>query len=128
MSSAGNIPNFVAAAGQTIFPFRICKMGGQNFTLQAAVAPDDIVLGVCDGSTYLFSSTAHAIAGGVVNLQNGEFVQLQAGGAITAGDLLAVSTAGVVISAAGARAFFQACESAVSGDILWAVRVQTWEY
>ena len=128
MSSAGNVPNFVAAAGQTILPFRICKMGGQNFTLQAAGTPDDIVLGVADGSTYLFNSTAHAIAGGLVNVQNGEFVQLQAGGVIAAGDLLAVSTAGVVISASGVRAFFQACEKAASGDIFWAVRVQTWEY
>jgi len=103
-------------------------MGGQNFTLQAAGTPDDIVLGVADGSTYLFNSTVHAIAGGVVNVQNGKFVQLQAGSAITAGDLLAVSTAGVVIPSASARAFYQACESATSGDILWAVRVQTWEY
>jgi hypothetical protein len=128
MSSAGNVPNFVAASEQTIFPFRICKMGGQNFTLQAANTPNDIVLGVADGSTYRFDSTAHAIAGGVVNIQNGKFVQLQAGSAITAGDLLAVSTAGVVIPAAGTRAYYQACESAVASEILWAARIQTWEY
>ena len=121
MSNAGNVPNFVAAS--TILPYSCVKSNTSNpFRAEAATAEADVVIGVTDGSTRAFDSVNQAIAGDVINLQNGEFLQMRAGGNIAIGDGLRPTTGGAVITAT-ARTSFVAAEAAAINEIFWAKRV-----
>jgi len=116
-------PNLVA--GGTINPYRIVKMDTTAFTGVASTAAADYVVGVTDGSTRRFDATAHATSGDPISLQPSNCVQIEAGGAITAGLGLIASTGGVAITAAGAGnvPLFVALEAAASGQIFWAYRL-----
>jgi hypothetical protein len=81
-----------------------------------------VVVGITDGSSRLFDSSAAALSGGVLSLQNGQFVQLTAGGTITVGDGLRPNTTGTVVTATS-RAQFVACESAASGEVFWGKKI-----
>jgi hypothetical protein len=121
MSNAGNVPNFVAAS--TILPYSCVKSNTSNpFRAEAATAEADVVIGVTDGSTRAFDSANQAIAGDVINLQNGEFLQMRAGGSIAIGDGLRPTTGGAVITAIS-RTSFVAAEAAAVNEIFWAKRV-----
>lgn len=117
-------PNLVA--GGTINPYRIVKMDTTAFTGVASTAAGDYVVGVTDGSTRRFDATAHATTGDPISLQPSNCVQIEAGGAITAGQALKPSTGGVAIATttAGDVALFVALEGAgASGQIFWAYRL-----
>jgi hypothetical protein len=120
-------PNF--KAGATLYPFRVVRMDPTApFTAIPATDPSQIVLGITDGSIKAFSATEHASAGDTISLQNSRLVQIQVGGTIVVGDLLKASTSGVIEKiSSGDRAFFQACDNASSGDVIWVLRVQSWE-
>lgn len=121
MSNAGNVPNFVAAS--TILPYSCVKSNTSNpFRAEAATAEADVVIGVTDGSTRAFDSVNQAIAGDVINLQNGEFLQMRAGGSIAIGDGLRPTTGGAVITATS-RTSFVAAEAAAVNEVFWAKRV-----
>jgi hypothetical protein len=121
MSNAGNTPNFTAAS--TVQPFSCVKVNTTSaFQANPATAETDVVVGITDGSSRLFDTSAAAISGGVLSLQNGEFVQLTAGGTITVGDGLRPSNTGTVVTANN-RAQFVACESAASGEIFWGKKI-----
>lgn len=121
MSNAGNVPNFVAAS--TILPYSCVKSNTSNpFRAEAATAEADVVIGVTDGSTRAFDSVNQAVAGDVINLQNGEFLQMRAGGSIAIGDGLRPTTGGAVITATS-RTSFVAAEAAAINEIFWAKRV-----
>lgn len=116
-------PNLVA--GGTINPYRIVKMDTTAFQGIAATAAGDYVVGVTDGSTRRFDSSAHATSGDPISLQPANCVQIEAGGTITAGAALKPSTAGVAIATttSGDVALFVALEAAASGQIFWAYRL-----
>jgi hypothetical protein len=116
-------PNLVA--GGTINPYRIVKMDTTAFTGVASTAAADYVVGVTDGSTRRFDSSAHASSGDPISLQPSNCVQIEAGGNITAGLGLIASTGGVAITAAGSGnvPLFVALEAAASGQIFWAYRL-----
>jgi len=121
MSNAGNTPNFTAAS--TVQPFSCVKVNTTSaFQANPATAETDVVVGITDGSSRLFNTSAAAISGGVLSLQNGEFVQLTAGGTITVGDGLRPSSTGTVVTANN-RAQFVACESAASGEVFWGKKI-----
>jgi hypothetical protein len=116
-------PNLIA--GGTINPYRIVKMDTTAFTGVASTAAADYVVGVTDGSTRRFDSSAHASSGDPISLQPSNCVQIEAGGNITAGLGLIASTGGVAITAAGSGnvPLFVALEAAASGQIFWAYRL-----
>jgi len=121
MSNAGNTPNFTAAS--TVQPFSCVKVNTTSgFQANPATDEADVVVGITDGSSRLFDSSAAAISGGVLSLQNGQFVQLTAGGTITVGDGLRPNSTGTVVTAAS-RAQFVACESAASGEVFWGKKI-----
>jgi len=121
MSNAGNTPNFTAAS--TVQPFSCVKVNTTSgFQANPATAETDVVVGITDGSSRLFDSSAAAISGGVLSLQNGQFVQLTAGGTITVGDGLRPNSTGTVVTATS-RAQFVACESAASGEVFWGKKI-----
>ena len=121
MSNAGNTPNFTAAS--TVQPFSCVKVSTTSgFQADPATAETDVVVGITDGSSRLFDSSAAAISGGVLSLQNGQFVQLTAGGTITVGDGLRPNSTGTVVTATS-RAQFVACESAASGEVFWGKKI-----
>jgi len=116
-------PNLVA--GATINPYRIVKMDTTAFTGIASTAAGDYVVGVTDGSTRRFDSSAHAIAGDQISLQPSNCVQIEAGGNITAGQAVKASTGGVAVATTttGDVALYVAMEGAASGQIFWAYRL-----
>ena len=117
-------PNLVA--GGTINPYRIVKMDTTAFQGVAATAAGDYVVGVTDGSTRRFDSSAHANSGDPISLQPSNCVQIEAGGVITAGQALKPSTGGVAIATTTSAdvALFVALEGAgASGQIFWAYRL-----
>lgn len=133
MSDMGFTPNLVASA--EIRPFRFVKMSATSWTGTQCAAITDQCIGVSDGSIYQFTAggtvVAHAVAGGPINLQPSNTVQIEAGAAITAGDyLMADATSGVgntgrAVLAAGVTAVsnYIALENATAaGDIIRAYR------
>jgi len=116
-------PNLVA--GGTINPYRIVKMDTTAFQGVAATAAGDYVVGVTDGSTRRFDSSAHANSGDPISLQPSNCVQISAGGTITAGQALKATTAGQAIATTTTAdvALFVALEGAASGQIFWAYRL-----
>ena len=130
MSVSNNTPNFIA--GSDIYPFRAVSMfPGQPMTLRTA--PDSgggyPAIGITDGSVSRFNKVLHAQNGEVVSLQNGRFVQVTAGGSITAGDQLRVSN-GVFLTSFynSEQVEYQACENANNGEVFWAVRIGAFSY
>lgn len=125
MSTAGHTPNFVAEAA--IYPFRCVKVGTAPFNAVQSTANPEILLGVTDGSVSQFNRSVHAQAGEVVSLQNGEFVQMTAGGTIAVGDTLIATTDGKVIADTSATEYVaQACEPASDGEVFWCKKIGAW--
>lgn len=125
MSTAGHTPNFVAE--ENIFPFRCVMVGSAPFKAVTASSDPEILLGVTDGSVQGFNSPYNASAGQTMSLQNGEFVQLTAGGTITVGDTLIPSTDGKVVASTAATEYIaQAAEGASDGEIFWAKKIGAW--
>ena len=125
MSTAGHTPNFVAE--EDIYPFRCVMVGSAPFKAVTASSDPEILLGVTDGSVQGFNSVYNATAGQLISLQNGEFVQLTAGGTITVGDTLIPSTDGKVVASTTATEYIaQAAEGAEDGEIFWAKKIGAW--
>lgn len=126
MSTAGHTPNFVAQ--EAIYPFRVVQFGSQPFSLMQATQSDEVLAGVTDGSVQGFNASTHATAGQVCSLQNGEFVQVTAGGTIVPSDLLVATNDGKVIAAelGSTEAILQAAEAAEDGEIFWAKKIGAW--
>jgi len=125
MSTAGHTPNFIAE--EDILPFRCVKIGSANFKAVPSTSDPEILLGVTDGSIQTFNSVYHATAGQPISLQNGEFVQLTAGGTIAVGDTLIATTDGKVIADTASTEYIaQAAEGANDGEIFWAKKIGAW--
>lgn len=125
MSTAGHTPNFVAE--ENIYPFRCVMVGSAPFKAVTASSDPEILLGVTDGSVQGFNSVYNASAGQLISLQNGEFVQMTAGGTITVGDTLIPSTDGKVIAGTGDTEYIaQAAEGANDGEVFWAKKIGAW--
>jgi len=126
MSTAGHTPNFIAQ--ENLYPFRVVQFGSNPFSLLHATMSDEVLAGVTDGSVSQFNRTVHAQTGEVVSLQNGEFVQVTAGGTIVTGDLLIATTDGKVVPAAlgSSESILQAAEAAEDGEILWCKKIGAW--
>lgn len=125
MSTAGHTPNFVAQ--ENIYPFRCVMVGSAPFKAVTASSDPEILLGVTDGSVQGFNSVYNASAGQLISLQNGEFVQLTAGGSISVGDTLIPSTDGKVVASTTATEYIaQAAEGANDGEIFWAKKIGAW--
>ena len=97
MGSFSNTPSLVA--GGTIAPYRFVKVSGRNTGVQCTAITETMV-GVTDGSTLAFNSADHAVSGGVINLQGGEVVLIEASAAISAGALVGTSANGRAVTAA----------------------------
>jgi hypothetical protein len=125
MSTAGHTPNFVAE--EAVYPFRCVKVGSLPFKAVQSTGDPEILLGVTDGSVQGFNSTVHAAIGQPISLQNGEFVQLTAGGSIATGDTLVASTDGKVVAGVSSTEYIaQAVEDAEDGEVFWAKKIGAW--
>lgn len=125
MSTAGHTPNFVAE--EAVYPFRCVKVGSLPFKAVQSTGDPEILLGVTDGSVQGFNSTVHAAIGQPISLQNGEFVQLTAGGSIATGDTLVASTDGKVVAGTSSTEYIaQAVEDAEDGEVFWAKKIGAW--
>ena len=125
MSTAGHTPNFVAE--EAVYPFRCVKVGSLPFKAVQSTGDPEILLGVTDGSVQGFNSTVHAAIGQPISLQNGEFVQLTAGGIIATGDTLVASTDGKVVAGTSSTEYIaQAVEDAEDGEVFWAKKIGAW--
>lgn len=125
MSTAGHTPNFVAE--EDIYPFRCVMVGSAPFKAVTASSDPEILLGVTDGSVQGFNSVYNASAGQLISMQNGEFVQLTAGGTISVGDTLIASTDGKVVASTTATEYIaQAAEGANDGEVFWAKKIGAW--
>jgi hypothetical protein len=102
-------------AQSQILAYRCVKMTTTPGFVAPATSSTDAILGV--------TTAAVTAANGAVTLQENEngFVLLTAGGAIAAGDILAPTTNGSVVSASTGA--FISTETAASGETLWAKRV-----
>lgn len=121
MATAGHTPNFVAS--EAILPFACVTISGPLAVGKAV--PGFPICGICDGSVSAYDGTNHAVTGGLVSLQNGEFMQGKAGSSITAGDFLVTNSSGFFTPAAtvGDQPQFQAAENASSGEVFWVYRL-----
>ena len=123
MSVDGMTVNLTASAA--IAPYRAVKVSG-IYTGAAAASATDIIVGITDGSTPSYSNTTNnAEIGDPINCQQGPYVQVQTGAAVTAADPLMPTTAGKMITAtgAGACASYVALQTAGAADeFIWAYR------
>lgn len=125
MSTAGHTPNFIAE--EDILPFRCVKVGSVPFKAVPSTSDPEVLLGVTDGSVQGFQSAYHAKVGQPISLQNGEFVQLTAGGTIAVGDTLIATTDGKVISDTASTEYIaQAVDNASNGEVFWAKKIGAW--
>lgn len=125
MSTAGHTPNFIAE--EDILPFRCVKVGSVPFKAVPSTSDPEVLLGVTDGSVQGFQSVYHAKVGQPISLQNGEFVQLTAGGTIAVGDTLIATTDGKVIADTASTEYIaQAVDNASNGEVFWAKKIGAW--
>lgn len=123
MADFGFTPELVA--GGDINPFRMVSLSAAFTGVQAGAASKKIV-GVTDGSVRRFDASLNAISGDPISLQPSFTVQVEAGGAITAGSYLAADSVGraVASTTAGQEAPYLALEdAAAAGVIIRAFRV-----
>lgn len=120
MATAGHTPNLVAS--EAIAPFAAVTISGP---LQVGKAvPGYPICGICDGSVNAWDGVNHAVAGGLVSLQNGEFMQGKAGASILASEFLTTNASGFFVPAgSGDQPQFQAAENASSGEVFWVFRL-----
>jgi hypothetical protein len=123
MADFGFTPELVA--GGDINPFRMVVLSGA-FTGTQAGATAKKIIGVTDGSVRRFDATLNAITGDQISLQPSFTVQVEAGGAITAGAYLTSDADGKAVASttAGTEAPYLALEAAAAaGVIIRAFRV-----
>jgi hypothetical protein len=121
MATAGHTPNLVAS--EALAPFSNVAITAPLTVSKAT--PGLHICGICDGSVNAWDGIHHAVAGGIVSLQNGEFMQGKAGDSIFAGQLL-ISDANaffVASTSGGDEAQFQAAEAANAGEVFWVYRL-----
>lgn len=126
MADFGFTPNLIATGN--INPFRFVELGTATpFTGSQANAGTDLVVGVADGSVRRFDASVHAAAGDPISLQPTNTVQVECGGNVTTGALIASNASGqaVVASGAGTVACYVALEGGASGEIIRAFRFGT---
>ena len=119
MSSYADVPNCIA--GGNISPFRVVKVStsADNTLLAAGAVTEQHIVGVTDGSLSAFNGTYHAVAGDPVTLQGGNVVVIEAGGSITRGARVEVTTGGKVITetaTTGNAAFGWVALESATGD------------
>lgn len=122
MSVDGMTINLTASGN--ISPYRVVKVSGIR-TGAAATDGADVCVGVTDGSPNVYNGTYNAPTGSVINLQQGPYVQIEAGASFSAGAKLMPSTGGKVITATGAGKMsnFVALEDAEGdGTVVWCFR------
>ena len=121
MGTAGHTPNFVAT--ESILPFACVALIGPLRVGKALYQYP--ICGICDGSVSAYDGTNHAVAGGLVSLQNGEFMQGKAGGPINASGMLVTDSNGFFVesSTVNDQVQFQAAENANAGEVFWVYRL-----
>jgi len=120
MASDGTVPNLTSSAD--ISPYRMVKVSG-IMTGAAATAGTDVVIGVTDGSVSTYNGTYNAPSGSVINFQQGPCVQIEAGGAISAGGSIMPTTGGKGLAATGTGKYgsYVALQTAAAdGEVIWA--------
>lgn len=122
MSVDGIIPNLTASAA--VSPYRFVKVSG-NMTGAHCATQTDIAVGVSDGSITAFNGTYNADVGDPIQLQQGNFMQVQVAGNTDAGELLTATTDGKALAENGADPGAQyhmiAAQDAPGADsIIWA--------
>ncbi len=125
MGSFSNTPSLVASG--TVAPYRFVKVSGRNTGAQCTAITETMV-GVTDGSTLAFNSADHAVTGGVISLQGGEVVLLEASAAISAGALVGTSANGRAVTAiATAKVYGVALEpAAAAAEIIRVFKVSNY--
>lgn len=98
MGSFSDTPGLIASG--TILPRRFVQpyTGGDNAGAQADGVTNKI-LGVTDGSTRAFDSANHATAGDKISLQEGDIIEIEAGGAFNSGVFLQPDSNGKAVAA-----------------------------
>ena len=123
MADFGFIPNLVASGD--INPFRFVELSGAFQGAQANAASDNI-LGATDGSVRRFDASLNAISGDQISLQSTNTIQIEAGGNITAGNLLTSDSVGRAVAGASTNVcYYIALEGGASGEIIRAFRLGT---
>ena len=123
MADFGFIPNLTASGN--INPFRFVELSGALQASQANAASDNI-LGATDGSVRRFDATLNAISGDDIKMQPTNTIQIEAGGNITAGNLLTSDADGKAVAAASTNVcYYIALEGGASGEIIRAFRLGT---
>ena len=118
-----NLPNIKAE--ETLYPYRVVMAGVNAFGALAATMDGDTLLGVTDGTTRTPAASQHALSGEVVRLQQGDFVQVTAGGTVAVSDLLIPTNEGKVIAYTGTSAtcLLQAMQAGSNGTVIWCKKV-----
>lgn len=118
-----NLPDIIAE--ETLYPYRVLMPGANAFGALAATTDGDTLLGVTDGTVRTTGASQHALSGEVVRLQQGDFVQVTAGGTIVASDLLIPTNEGKVIAYTGSSAtcLLQAMQAGSDGTVIWCKKV-----
>lgn len=123
MADFGFVPNLTASGN--IAPFRFVELSGAWSGSQANAASDNI-LGATDGSVRRFDSVHNAISGDEISLQPTNTIQIEAGGNISAGNLLTSDSDGKAVAGASTNVcYYIALEGGASGEIIRAFRLGT---
>lgn len=121
MSVDGIIPNLTASAA--VSPYRFVKVSG-DMTGAHCATQTDIAIGVSDGSINAFNGTYNAAVGDPIQLQQGNFMQVETASAVDAGDLLTATTDGKALGQSGADQGAQyhmvAAQSSAQVAVIWA--------
>lgn len=122
MSVDGIIPNLTASAA--VSPYRFVKVSG-DMTGAHCATQTDIAIGVSDGSINAFNGTYNAAVGDPIQLQQGNFMQIEMAGAVDAGVMLTATTDGKALGAdsadLGAQLHMVAAQTAAgAGAVVWA--------
>ncbi len=97
MGSFSNFPNLVA--GGNISPNRLITLStSADNTGVSASGNTVVIIGVTDSSTKAFDSTLHAESGDPISLQPGMVCEVEAGGVLTAGQLVTANASGKAVS------------------------------
>lgn len=122
MSVDGIIPNLTASAA--VSPYRFVKVSGEMTGAHCATQTD-IAIGVSDGSINAFNGTYNAAVGDPIQLQQGNFMQVELGSAgCDAGDLLSAQTDGKAFPSnatdPGAQFHMVAAQTGTANSVVWA--------
>lgn len=122
MATDGMTVNLTASADVT--PYTMIKVSGVR-TGAVGSAGTSAIVGVSDGSLNAFNGTYNAPTGSVINMQQGNCVQVMSGAAVTAGAELMSNGSGLAITlaTAGNCGSYVALETCGAANVLiWAMR------